>query len=171
VTAYSTQAKERRAARGEVRTCLRRVEQLARHVDTSHPDYHGRLVAALDDLEDAMLIAGLPYYLAEFYADVRRIAYAVNVTEPPEERHAPRSHWLVSARVAHQATVLLARVIWHPWLTAPTRRWRVRHLKRTLDAGMPDRARLRQSTRGELRKWERSLRQPEPDESAPPVTG
>jgi len=140
VTTYGTQAKERRAARGEVRACLRRVEQLARHVDTSQGGYHAHLVAALDDLPSAMLIAGLPYYLAAFYADVRLLEYARHVTEPPEERRRPRSHWLVSARVAHQTAVLLPRVIWHPWLSAPTRRWRIRRLQRTLDSGMPDHA-------------------------------
>jgi hypothetical protein len=168
VTTYSTQAKERRAARAEVRAFLQRVEQLARRIDTTAQGYHAQLVAVLDDLQGAMLAAGLPYYLAAFYADVRLLAYATHITETPEQRRLPRSHSLVAGRVAYQTAVLLAKVIWHPWLSAPTRRWRIRRLQRTLDSGMPDRARFRQSTRHELRKWERSLRQPEPGTSAEP---
>jgi hypothetical protein len=160
VTTYGTQARERRAARGEARSCLLRVEQLARRTDTSQ-DYHGRLLAVLDDLEGAMLIAALPQYLATFYRDVRLLSYATQATEPPEERRKPRSHWVVSSRVAHQTALLLARSIWYPWLSAPTRRWRIHRLRRTLDAGMPDRAALLRSTRGNLRTWEKSLRQQE----------
>jgi hypothetical protein len=164
VTTYGSQARERRTARGEVRACLQRVEQLARRIDTTAQGYHPQLTAALDDLQGAMLAAGMPYYLAAFYTDVRLLAYAANVTETPEQRRLPRSHSLVAGRVAHQTAVLLARGIWHPWLSAPTRKWRIRKLQGTLDAGMPDRARFQQSTRRELRRWERSLRQ-----SADPV--
>jgi hypothetical protein len=158
-TTYGSQARERRAARVELAACLRRVEQMARHHDTSQ-DYHPRLVSALDDLESAMLVAALPYYLAAFYRDVRMLAYATRITEPPDERHQPRSRSLVSARVAHQAAILLAKVIWHPWLTAPIRRWRVRHLQQVLDGGMPERARMRYVLRRGLREWERSLTRP-----------
>jgi hypothetical protein len=157
VTTYATQAKDRRGARAEVRGCLRRVEQLARHIDTSQ-DYHARLVSALDELEGAMLVAGLPYYLATFYSEVRLLTYATQMTEPAEVRRRPDSRHLVSSRVTHQTASLLARVVWHPWLTAPTRRLRVRRLKRVLDHGIPSRARMLLEARQNLRDWEKKLR-------------
>jgi len=160
VTAYGPQARERRAARGEARACAVRVEQFARHANTS-PGYHAQLVAALDALDSAMLMAGLPQYLARFYAEVRLLAYATQFSEPPEERRKPGSHWIVSTRVAHQTAGVLDRAIWRPWLSAPTRRWRIRRLRRTLDAGMPARASMQRSVRSNLRSWEKSLRQPE----------
>jgi len=159
VITYGSQTRERRAARVELAACLRRVEQLARQPTAAQED-HLRLVSALDDLESAMLVAALPYYLAAFYRDVRLLAYATRFTEPPQERHQPRSRQLVSGRVAHQAAVLLAKVIWHPWLTAPTRRGRLRRLQRVLDGGMPERARMRSVLRRNLREWERSVVRP-----------
>lgn len=164
VTIYGSLTRERRAALVEVAVCLRRVEQIARHPDTSS-EFHPRLVSALDDLESAMLVAALPYYLAAFYRDVRMLAYATRFTEKAEEHHQPRSHQLISARVAHQTAILLAKVIWHPWLTAPTRRRRVRRLQQVLDGGMPERARMRYALHRGLREWERSLARPVTEDS------
>jgi hypothetical protein len=168
VTTYGSQTRERRAARVELASCLRRVEQMARHPGTSQ-EYHRRLVSALDDLESAMLVAALPYYLAAFYRDVRMLAYATRFTEPQEDSHLPRSHQLISGRVAHQTAILLAKVIWHPWLTVPIRRRRVRRLQQVLDGGMPERARMRYVLHRSLREWERSLTRPltEDGEAAP----
>jgi hypothetical protein len=140
---------------------------MARHPDTAQ-DYHARLVSALDDLESAMLVAALPYYLATFYRDVRMLAYATRFTEPPEERRQPRSRQLVAGRVAHQAAILMAKVIWHPWLTALTRLWRVRRLQQVLDGGMPERARTRYQLRRSLRDWEQSLTRPTTEDGEAP---
>jgi hypothetical protein len=159
VTTYGSQTRERRAARVELAACLRRVEQLARQPATSQ-EYHVRLVSALDDLETAMLVAALPYYLVAFYRDVRLLAYATRFTESAQERDQTRSHQLIAGRVAHQAANLLVKVIWHPWLTAPIRRRRIRHLQQVLDGGMPERARMRSELRRNLRQWERSLTRP-----------
>jgi hypothetical protein len=84
VTTYGTQAKERRSARGEVRACLRRVEQIARRFDTSH-GYHAQLVAAFDDLEAALALDFQALITAENSgsfppsAPLRALAYSAQI--------------------------------------------------------------------------------------------
>jgi hypothetical protein len=156
VTTYGTQAKERRTVRTEVRTCFQRVEQLTRHKDVSQ-QYYALLLASLDDLEGAMLAAGMPYYIAAFYRKVQLLAYATYFTTPPGERDKPTAHWLIAVRVAHRTATILVNAIWHPLLSAPTRRLRVRRLRRILDNGMPERTRMHVENQQSLREWERDI--------------
>lgn len=156
VTVYGTQAKERRAARTEVRRYFQRVEQLARHREPSQ-QYYAILVASLDDLEGAMLAAGMPRHLAEFYRRIQLLAYATHFTTPPEDLDKPTAHWLIAARVAHRTADLLADTIWHPWLSTPTRRLRMRKLQLILDKGMPERTRMHGENQVRLRTWEREI--------------
>lgn len=156
VTVYGTQAKERRAARTEVRRYFQRVEQLSRHKDTSQK-YYGQLLSSLDDLEGAMLAAGMPRHLAAFYRKIQLLAYATHTTATPEDRDKPGAHWLIAARVAHRAADLLADTIWHPWLSAPTRRLRLRKLQLIIDKGMPERTRMHGENQVRLRTWEREI--------------
>jgi hypothetical protein len=156
VTTYGNQAKERRAARTEVRTCFQRVEQLTRYKDSSQ-QYYRQLLAALDDLESAILAAGMAYYVVTLYRRVQLLAYATHFTTSPEERDNPAAHWLIAARVAHKAAIILTRAIWHPWLSAPTRRISVRRLSRILNKGMPERTRAHVENQRTLREWERDI--------------
>jgi hypothetical protein len=60
VTAYGTQARERRPARAKVYACFQRVEELSRQPDPSQ-GYYRQLLSVLEDLETASLIAAIPY--------------------------------------------------------------------------------------------------------------
>ncbi len=79
------------------------------------------------------------------------------MTGDPEAIAQRDSEKLVSLRVAHQASELLARATWHPWATAPWRWHRTRRLTRLLAAGMPGRAQLDSDRRRNTRKWEREV--------------
>ncbi len=108
-----------------------------------------------------MLAAGMPYYVATFYREVHLLSYATHFTTSPEECSEPKAHWPIAVRVAHQAAIILASAIGHPWLTAPTRRLRVRRLRRILENGMPERTRMRAKNQHSLHEWERyPARQP-----------
>lgn len=82
ITTYGTQARERMAARTEVRKYFQRAEQLARHKEPSQ-EYHAQLVDCLDNLEGAMMIPGIPHYIATFYREVQLLAYATHSTTSP----------------------------------------------------------------------------------------
>jgi hypothetical protein len=156
VTTYGTQARERRTARTEVRKHFQRVERLARHRDLSQ-EYYWQVVASLDDLEGAMLVAGMPRYVAAFYRRIQLLAYATHTTTAPEERNEPKAQWIIAARVSHRTGDLLADTIWHPWLSAPTRRLRMRRLQKILERGMPERTRMLAENQERLRAWERDI--------------
>jgi hypothetical protein len=104
-----------------------------------------------------MLAAAMPFHLAVFYRRVQLLTYAAYSKAMPEEHDKPTESWLVCARVGHRAAILLASAIWHPWISAPTRRLRVRRLQRILEMGMPERTRLLHEGQHNLRKWERSI--------------
>lgn len=104
-----------------------------------------------------MLAASMPYYVATFYREVHLLAYATHFTTSPEERSEPKAHWLIAVRVAHQTAIILASAIWHPWLTAPTRRLRMRRLRRILENGMPERTGMRAKNQHSLHEWERDI--------------
>src|SRR6266567_3215375 len=165
VTTYGNRTKERREARAKVHACFQKVEQLARHPDPAQ-EYYRVLLSAL---EGASLVAAVPFRLVRFYRRVRLQAYATHFTTPPGECDQPRAHWLVAARVADKAAALLAASLWHPWLSAPVRRWHLRRLQRILDAGLPDHAQQRQLTSRTLQEWERDLlRRPNPSTAEGP---
>jgi hypothetical protein len=154
VTTYGTQARERRAARTEVRTKLQLAEQLARHADSAED--REQLVVALDHLEGAALTAALPHYLIRFYREMRLLVYETGGIAAPGGTYDPRSARVISIRLANSTAALVVRAIWHPWLSGLTRRWRMRRLRQILSIGMPD-ARKILVDQDDRRAWERGI--------------
>jgi hypothetical protein len=153
ITTYGTQTRDRRAARADVRTRLVHAENLARLPEPPH----AQLTAAIEAVENAALIAKVPRYIVTLYRDTRTLAYATRLSTPPDQRRQEDSPNVVSGRVAHQATILLATTLWHPWLSALIRWHRARQLRRVLTGGMPTRANFQRDTRHNLRKWEHEM--------------
>jgi hypothetical protein len=151
ITTFATQARDRRAARAQVRARVTEAERAAYLPGLQHAD----LVKALDDLEDAAFVAGVPSHVIELYRDARMAAWVVRVTTPPGD-HAEDSPKVVSGRVAHQAAIMLIRILWHPWLTIPIHRWRIGRLRRVLDGGVPHSS-VERAGRNRLRRWEREM--------------
>jgi hypothetical protein len=155
VTTYGTQARERRAARTAVRTQLQLTEQLGRRPYS--PEGRDRLAAALEQMEDAALMAALPHYLISFYSRMRLRAYETIPTATPGGTYDPRSRRVVSLRLASSTAVLMVQALWHPWLSRLTRNWRMRRLRHILRNVMPDEADKLLGERSERRTWERNL--------------
>ena len=154
VTTYGSQARERREARAKVRACLLQAEWLALSPEPD-PD---KLRAALDEVEVTMLTASVPYYVILFYRAARKWANSAYMDKSGGEEYKPTALWVVSARIAEAATSLALQVIWHPWLTAPTRRWRVRRLRAIVVRIAPEVAEAEFPPSRTFREWERELR-------------
>jgi hypothetical protein len=154
ITAYATQARERRDARAHARDAIRRAENVAR---TLRPD-HQAITGALDDLEIRAMIARLPRALVDLYREARIRRWAKWATTPPGDDAPLRDPEAVMCNaVGHQAAKLLVTAAWHPWRAAPWCWYRTRRLQRVLDAGMPVRAQLDRDGRAALRHRERQV--------------
>jgi hypothetical protein len=157
ITTYGTQIKDRRATRAKARDSLRRVERATNRATLiTHPV----MVAALDDLDTCAMLAGLPEGLVNFHREAT-MRYWVKITSAAPAINGniqlPSAETLTAGRVSHQAAKLLASATWHPWRSMPYRVWRLRRLRKIMQAGMPARAQMDQRTRGNLRNWEREI--------------
>lgn len=199
IASYGSQARERRAARCEAMAFLQRFEiARGRKPAIAGNDFDDNDLA---ELETRCLLAGMPRYLVDLYKQVnescRYRGYAKAgppliaelVTDPAIDEMEDLVRYELISRTAG----LLASAVWHPWLTAPSRRWRARRLRRILfrtdhSARWMQRhhRRLLHDWESDLlkmrreRPWPRSMAQPEggptpdalsPPSSQPPVSG
>lgn len=154
VTTYASQSRERRRARADAREAIRKADRLA----TDPPrTVHNDFIAALDNLETAAMLAGLPRALTELHREAceRHWEFAINHwrfthTQSPgvlpcEEgtgNDPQGTEALTCRRTAHQAASLLVAATWHPWVSAPYRWYQTRRLTRVLRTAMPRSAEL-----------------------------
>lgn len=131
ITTHGTQSRARRDARGQVRTCLQHVETLARQPGVSPSD----LASSVAQVEDAAFIAAVPRRVIAIYRDARLAADDAerNWAEPARQHRYPDKH--ITRDAERKARELLVRVLWHPWLTMPTRGLRTWQLRRFLNSG------------------------------------
>ena len=153
IASYGSQARDRRAARSEAMAFLQRFE-IARSrkpvIDGNDFDDND-----LAELETRCLLAGIPRYLVDLYKQVnesgryrgyRKADPAIGEVED-----------LVRHELISRAAGLLASAVWHPWLTAPSRRWRARRLRRILFRTDPSAAWTHRNDRRLLHDWESAL--------------
>jgi hypothetical protein len=152
VTTYGTQSRERRVARAQARECLRQAENIAQAASTSHE----QITKAMDDLESAAMIAGLPRALVDLHRIARVRSWAAShATTPGRDALARDPAAVTCTRVGLQAAQLLAAASWHPWRGSLYRWHRTRRLRKVFHAGVPARTQLDANARRSLRKWER----------------
>jgi hypothetical protein len=138
ITAYGTQAKDRREARGLARERLTKAEDAVALT--------GKLAAGdLALLESSAFTAGIPAYLVEAYKDARQLAErerleldkAVNAVQSGNDQAAgllqqARTRRDDADRAASLVSALLLRSLWHPWLAPLTSHHQCRQLRLVL---------------------------------------
>lgn len=158
ITTYGTQTRERRRARTAARAAIRHTQTLTLGQPT-----HAEITTALDTLETAAMLAGLPRTLTTLHREAHTRAWVIqnaNYTNDPAALQAQRTgEHLACTRIARQAAELLTHATWHPWTTAPHRWYRTRRLTHLLDLAMPDHTRINQKINRLIQEWERDIRQ------------
>jgi hypothetical protein len=136
IATYGSQARDRRAARCEAMESIQRFE-LARGQATYHEIFECDN-DSLIEVETRCLLAGIPRYLVDLYKMLNRAKSQLAKTSDPDSSSDPDFSIdeeealgsLVMHEAINRAAGLLASAIWHPWLTAPLRRWRAWRLRR-----------------------------------------
>jgi len=162
IASYGSQARERRAARSEAMAFLQRFEIARGRKPATDNDFDD---SDLAELETRCLLAGMPRYLVDLYKQVnesgRYRGYVKVKSSPIAELIADPAidemAAVVRSELISRTAGLLASAVWHPWLTAPSRRWRAQRLRRILFRTDPSAAWMQQNHRRVLREWESSL--------------
>jgi hypothetical protein len=128
ITTYGTQARDRRAARAEVRACLQRADRIARN----RPP-HDQIESALADVENAAFIAGMPRHVVRLYGQA--FFWSNRTDDRRPELGGENEAIILLAAVA--AADLMVRVLWHPWLMLPVQRILARQTRQYLNSGLP----------------------------------
>jgi hypothetical protein len=162
IASYGSQARERRAARSEAMAFLQRFEITRGRKPAIDNDFDD---SDLAELETRCLLAGMPRYLVDLYKQVnesgRYRGYAKAGSSPIAELIADPAIDEMEDLVRHElissAAGLLASAVWHPWLTAPSRRWRAQRLRRILFRTDPSAKWMQRNHRRLLHDWEYEL--------------
>jgi hypothetical protein len=151
ITTYGSQARERRDARKEALRSLADADRAAGQASSDR----AAILDAGRAVGTAAHLAGVPMYVVDTYllaydaARDDRLKWA----PPRVTAHDPAS---VGIHLYREATELLTRVLWHPLLTLPVRRYRSRRIRRCLAGVLPPGTTIfLRRTRG-ARKWERA---------------
>ena len=154
ITTYGAQASDRRAARARARESLTKAENLSKGGDVTHE----QITAAMNDLEISAMIACLPRNLIDLHRVARVRLWAARRAAPPgEDAILTDPAAIASVRVGVEAGQLLSAAMWHPWLTAPYRRYRTRRLAKILAAGIPMESASVRLFHQNNRQWERDI--------------
>lgn len=169
VTTYASQSRERRRARADAREAIRKADCLAADPPRSP---HNDFIAALDNLETAAMLAGLPRALTELHREACEWHWVLAINHwrltqpqspgvPSYEEGTGNDHQGIEAlicwRTAHQAASLLAAATWHPWVSAPYRWYQTRRLTRVLRTVMPRSAELNRNGQSSFPKRETDI--------------
>jgi hypothetical protein len=130
ITTYGSQARDRRAARCEAMASIQCFE-LARGRKTP-PEIFECDNDSLIEVETRCLLAGIPRYLVDLYKMLNQAPSQLRKTSDSDSDIDEEEALgiLVTHEAITHAAGLLASAIWHPWLTAPSRRWRAWRLRR-----------------------------------------
>lgn len=136
ISTYGGKGRERRKIRSKAMTALLELET-KRHSQPMGDRLKNADAEGIANLQARCMLAGVPYQLVELYAtaDKRWRHVPLPKTSPPDFANDPQP-WLeimLAGEVLNHAARLLRQALWHPWLSKPTRRWRARKLKSTLD--------------------------------------
>jgi hypothetical protein len=154
ITTYGSQARERRDARKEA---LARLADADRAIGQSSSDRRTILDAGRAVGTAAMLVA-VPMYVVDTYLLAYEAARDDRLKWAPP-RTTPQDPASVGIHTYREATELLTKVLWHPLLTLPVRRYRSRRIRRFLAGVLPAGTTIfLRRTRG-TRKWERAALQ------------
>ena len=145
IATYGSQARDRRVARAEAMASIQRFE-IVRGRQDPVPDNMAEAFEALklaeDDLtevETRCLLAGIPRYLVDLYKLINESARLHGYRKATSDLHVQLDHAdaIVRHMLISRAASLLASAVWHPWLTAPSRRWRAWRLQRLFFRAYP----------------------------------
>jgi hypothetical protein len=151
ITTYGSQARERRDARKEALARLADADRAAGQPSSDRK----AIVDAGRAVGTAALLAGVPMYIADTYL----LAYDTSRDDrfkwaPP--RISPHDPASVGIHIYREATELLTKVLWHPLLTLPMRRYRSRRLRRFITGVLPAGTTIFLRRARGARKWERA---------------
>lgn len=138
IATYGSQARDRRVARSEAMASIQRFE-IVRGQQDPVPDNIAEAFETLKLAQDGLtevetrcLLAGIPRYLVDLYRLINESAGLRGYRKATSDQHVQLDY--ADAIVRHmlitRAASLLVSVVWHPWLTAPSRRWRAWRLQR-----------------------------------------
>jgi hypothetical protein len=151
ITTYGSQAREWCEARKEALARLAEADRAAGQAsgDRSVILDAGRAVGT------AALLAAVPMHVVDTYL----LAYdavhddRLKWAPPRVTSHDPAS---VGIHVYREATELITKVLWHPWLTMPVRRYRSRRIRRFFAGVLPPGTTIFLRRTHGARKWERA---------------
>jgi hypothetical protein len=154
ITTYGSQARERRDARKEA---------LARLADADHAigEASNDRRSALDAgraVGTAALLAAVPMHVVDTYLLAYDVARDDRLKWAPP-RISPHDPASVGIHVYREATELLTKVLWHPMLTLPVRRYRSRRIRRFITGILPPGTTIYLRRTRSARKWERAALQ------------
>lgn len=154
ITTYGSQARERRGARKEALARLAEADRAAGQTSSDR----AAILDAGRAVGTAALLAGVPLHVVDTYLVAYEAARDDRLKWAPP-RVTPYDPASVGIHLYREATELLTKVLWHPLLTVPVRRYRSRRIRRFLAAVLPPGTTIfLRRTRG-ARKWERAALQ------------
>lgn len=151
ITTYGSQARERRDARKEA---LGRLADADRAAGQASGD-RAAILDAGRAVGTAALLAAVPMYIVDTYLLAYDAARDDQLKWAPP-RITPRDPDSVGIHLYREATELLTKVLWHPLLTLPVRRYRSSRIRRFLVAILPPGTTIFLRRTHGARKWERA---------------
>lgn len=139
IATYGGQARERRKARSQVMDCLQRLEtaRVTRPVVEGF-DYNDKDMA---ELSARAVLAGVPQYLVSLYQHANEAPRYLKPNDNPDqflpENRLKHARFNLGFTLPNDAAALLARAVWHPWLSLLFRRSRARKLRELINRVFP----------------------------------
>jgi hypothetical protein len=156
IATYGGQSRERRKARSQVMACLQRLEIARVTRPGNEPFYYDD--KGLAELSTRCIVAGVPQHLVHLYELANDVSRGSGGREQPD-RPAARVR-LEEARdlLIYSATTdvaaLLARTVWHPWLSVLFRRRRAKQLQDRIMTAYPGANAEKRMGAYALEEWE-----------------
>ena len=132
ITTYGSQARERRDARKEALARLAEADRAAGQASNDR----AAILDAGRAVGTAALLAGVPMYIVDTYLLAYEAVRSDRLKWAPA-RVTDQDPQSVGIHVYREATGLITKVLWHPWITLPVRRYRSRHIRRFLADVLP----------------------------------
>jgi len=151
ITTYGSQARERHDARKEALARLAEADRAAGQASNDR----AAILDAGRTVGTAALLAGVPMYIVDTYLLAYDAVRSDRLKWAPT-RVTDQDPQTVGIYVYREATELITRVLWHPWVTLPIRRHRSRHIRRFLGNVLPPGTTIYLRRTGGARKWERA---------------
>jgi hypothetical protein len=151
ITTYGSQARERRDARKEALSRMADADRVAGQTSSDRK----ALLDAGRAVGMAAILAVVPMYVVDTYLVACQLARDDRLKWAPQ-RVSPQDPASVGIHIYGEASALLIKVLWHPFITLPSRRCRSWRVRRFVHGVLPPGATIILGRTRGTKEWERA---------------